>query len=129
MKITYTTDNAGDYVKGLKAAQTEDAVRAFVAEQRFIANDAYKSINDKSFDWAEFEKGRKLENRGEYAGDGWAAKYGAILMPEILIRVGIVAEQYGAPWGCTYIRLREAGVIKETKTYAKWVDGPTGRAS
>lgn len=119
--ITYVSDNAKGYVDGLKQAQTEADLRAFLKSQAFLAADAYKVISGPSFNWDEFAKGRKIENSGEYAGDEYAAKYGAIMMPEMLIRVGIIAERFGAPWGCAYIRCVEKGLIKETKTEAKWV--------
>lgn len=119
--ITYVSDNAKDYVDGLKRAQTENDLRAFLRSQTFLAADAVKVVNDPSFDWNEFAKGREVENSGQYAGDEYAAKYGAVMMPEIIIRVGVIAHQYGAPWGCGYIRCVEEGMIKETKTGAKWV--------
>lgn len=121
MKITYVSDNAAEYVAGLKAAQSLDTLREFVKQQRFIANDAYAAVGADDFDWNEFCRGRKLENKGEYAGDEWAKRFGAVLMPEILIRVGIVAHTYGVPWGCAYIRMRDEGMIQETKTHAKLV--------
>lgn len=122
MKITYLSENATDYVAGLKAAQTEDALKSFLKEQRFLANDAYKATTSDDFDWEEFQRGRKIENSGKFAGEEWAAKYGMVLMPEILIRVGIIAHNYGVPWGCAYIRLREAGLIHEAKTHARWAE-------
>lgn len=122
MKITYFSENDTDYVAGLKAAQTEDTLKDFLKQQRFIASDAYKAATSDGFDWEEFQRGRKIENSGRFAGEEWAAKYGAILMPEILIRVGVVAQNYGAPWGCAYIRLREAGCIRETRTHAQWIE-------
>lgn len=121
MKITYVSNNAADYVKGLKAAQSLEALRDFVKQQRFIANDAYKAVSADDFEWQEFCRGRALENKSEYAGDEWAKRFGAVLMPEILIRVGIVAHTYGVPWGCAYIRMRDEGMIRETKTHAEIV--------
>lgn len=119
--ITYVSDNAKEYVDGLRRIRSEAALRSFLETQQFLASDAYEIVNDSSFNWAEFNKGRKVENSGQYAGDEYAAKYGAIMMPEIIIRVGIVAHQSGAPWGCAYIRCREEGLIVETKTKAQWV--------
>lgn len=122
MQVQYLSECDKDYAAGLKAAQTFDDLRDFVKRWRLLANDAYNSVNNKKFDWEEFVAGRKMENRDEYAGDKWAKKYGAILMPEILMRVSIYAMQFGAPWGVTYIRLREFGRVVETKTHAVWVE-------
>lgn len=122
MQVGYLSECDKDYAAGLKNAQTFDGLRDFVKRWRLLANDAYKSVMSAKFDWDEFARGRKMENRDEYAGDDWAKKYGAILMPEILMRVTITAMEFGAPWGVTYIRLREFGRIVETKTHATWVE-------
>ncbi|HTG95783.1 MAG TPA: hypothetical protein VL866_24495 [Pyrinomonadaceae bacterium] len=119
-RITYISEQDRDYAKSLKAAQTHDALKAHVSAWRSVADDAFKQVAAESFDFAEFQEGRKKESRNEYAGDGWAMKYGAILMPEIMIRVCVVAQQYGAPWGCAYIRLKEAGVIDDSSGIAVW---------
>jgi hypothetical protein len=121
-KISYVSDNAADYVAGLKTAQTLEDLKSFVTAQRFLAPDAFEAVHSPDFNWDEFKRGRKLENKGDYAGDEWAKKYGAVMMPEIIIRVGIVAHQFGAPWGCAYIRMKEEGLIKETKAHAQYVE-------
>jgi len=122
--ITYLSEQDRDYAKSLKLAQTKQAIMDHVTAWQLIADDAFQQAQSESFDFDDFQEGRKKENRNEYAGDGWAVKYGAILMPEILIRVTIVAHQYGAPWGCAYIRLREAGVIEDGNGIARWVEQP-----
>ena len=124
IKIGYLSECDRDYAADLKKAQTFDDLTTFVKRWRMLANDAYKSVMSKSFDWDEFVKGRAMENRDEYAGDVWAEKYSAILMPELMMRVSIYAQNFGAPWGVTYIRLREFGRIVEGKTFAKWVEEP-----
>lgn len=122
MKIGYVSECDRDYAKELKSIQTFDDLKLFVTKWRLVANDAYKAIHNHDFNWEEFREGRTKENRGEYAGDSWAKKYGAILMPEILLRVAVYAQHFVTPWGVTYIRLREFGKIVETKTHAKWVE-------
>ena len=117
--ITYISEQDTDYASGLKAAQTELGLRTFLDEWTFLAQDACRCLVNK-FNWEEFAAGRKLENSGQYAGDEWNAKYGAILIPEMLLRVSVVAMEFSVPWGCAYIRLRETGTIRETNERVKW---------
>jgi hypothetical protein len=69
-----------------------------------------------------FGEGMRQERRGKFAGEEWAAKYGAVLMPEVLMRVGMIAGHFKAPWGCAYIRCKEEGMIKETGGTARWIE-------
>lgn len=124
IKVSYLSECDRDYVTGLKNAQTLDALNDFVTRWRFLANDAYKSVKGITFDRDEFAKGRAMESRDEYVGDAWATKYGAVLIPELLMRVSIYAMEFGAPRGVTCIRLREFGRIIEGRTCAKWVESP-----
>lgn len=116
-KITYISENDKDYVAGLKQAQTFDAVYAHLKDWKFLAKDAWNVISRLDFDWNEFQRGRLLEAKGQFAGDEWCEKYGAILMPELLLKVTMFAHQYTVPWGLAYIRLRDAGRLIEKRTY------------
>jgi hypothetical protein len=119
--ITYISEQDRDYVKSLKAARTVDALKSHVTAWKQLASDAYEQTTAASFNFDDFRQGRLKENRNQYAGDEWAMKYGAILMPEILIRVAIIAQQFGVPWGCAYIRLKEAKQIDDSNGTTKWI--------
>jgi hypothetical protein len=122
MKIGYLDECHIDYVASLKQAQDLESLIKHVSEFRLIGNDAYESVMSKDFNWDEFVAGRKSENNNIYVGDEWALKYGAILMPEIVLKVGIYALEYQAPFGVTYIRLKEFGIIKKIGTHTIWID-------
>ena len=124
MTVTYISENDRDYAVSLKKAQTLKALRKHAEDWKFLARDAYEVIATPDFDFAEFQRGRKLENQDTFAGEEWAVKFGAVLIPELLFRVSIVAMEFGAPWGCAYIRLREMGRIDEQNGYAVWTESP-----
>lgn len=110
--ITYMSDQPGDYVKALSRARSVDALRAVTAAYAEIAPDAdeiAKRMTAKDF--KRFRAGMKLEREGAFAGEEFAVEFGAVLMPEIMFKVGMVASQFGAPWGCAYIRMKESGQL------------------
>lgn len=126
--VTYVSENDREYAASLKRAQTFEKLKEHARFWRRLAADAFEAVNSNSFDWNEFQKGRKQENQDIFAGEEWSAKYGAILMPEILMRVSIYAMQLGAPWGCVYIRLRDMGNIIEVDGVATWKEDNDGES-
>ena len=122
MHIGYLTDLCKPYVESLKAATTEQALEKHINEWELLAGDAADAFRSAKFVWKEFITGRRKENRGVYAGDQWAEKYGAIMMPELLMKIGMLAQDCLVPEGCVYIRLRDSGKIVERSGRAVWID-------
>lgn len=125
IRISYTSETPKDYSAGLSKCKTLDQLREHVQTYRRIADDAWQIVKDMEQPaFLELLRGLRKERKGEFAGEEWAEKYMAVMLPEILFRVSAVAVQYGAPWGCAYIRLKEAGRIVESSNVAKWVEPP-----
>lgn len=121
IRIHYTSDTLKDYVDGLSNAKRLADLQTHVQTYQRVADDAFKITRDmKAEDFGVWRRGLSKERKGEFAGEEWAEKYGAVLMPEILMKVGMIADQYGAPWGCAYIRLRDVGRITEPNKIARW---------
>lgn len=112
MEVTYTSRHDEEYAKGLKACKTKDRLREYVEHWRAFAVDAYTVVWSSEFNWAEYKRGAALEWAGKYAGDEWAAKYGAITMPAVLFYVSLIASQFGVPWGLAFIRCQDAARIR-----------------
>lgn len=130
IRIHYVSDTLKDYVDGLTNAKTLQTLQTHVETYQKVAHDAFevtRGMNDPDF--ITWKLGLTEERKGKFAGEAWAEKYGAVLMPEILMRVGIVADQYQVPWGCAYIKLREVGRIVETNRIARWVEPSSDSAS
>jgi len=122
MNIGYVTEPEKDYVKALDSAFTRDALVKAILPFRLVANDALliaKSIKTQN-DWQDFRAGLRRERRGEPNSEQWMERFAAILLPKIMLKVSMVAQQFCAPWGCAYIRLRDEGVIQEVKGIARW---------
>ena len=108
------------YGKAIDGARNVEELRGAIAPFRDIAADALEATGG-DFDWREFRRGLRLERSGAFAGEAWAARYYVILMPEVMLRVQMVADHYCVPWGVAWRRLRQEGVIRDRGGVAVWV--------
>ncbi len=123
MKISYLSEPVADYHKELDTCDSLFELRIFVEKWKLLANDAFDVAQAMtSDDWPTFRKGLKSERRGRYAGDNWTERYAAILLPEILFKVSMTANQFICPWGLAYCRHRDVGQIVEKNGVAYWND-------
>jgi len=58
-------------------------------------------------DFAAFRDGLAKESRGEFAGEEYARRFSAVLMPERLFEISLRAAQFGVPFGTMAIRIAE----------------------
>jgi predicted TIM-barrel fold metal-dependent hydrolase len=110
--ITYTSEQPTDYAKALAAAKDADAVRAVTAAYGDLAEDANEiaqAMDDVMF--RRWRRGLTKERRGEFAGEEFAATFGALQMPEVMFKVSMYATQFGVPWGLMYLRLKQVGKL------------------
>lgn len=130
IRIHYTSDTLNDYLSGLYGAKTLSTMKEHVQTYRRVASDAFEVVEKMSAeDFRFWRKGLAMERKQQFAGEEWATKYGPLVMPEVLMRVGLVASHFKAPWGCAYIRCREEGLIKESSNVARWAQPPVGKTS
>ena len=121
MDIGYLTgDPARAYAKGLKAARNVEELVTHIGLYDRVAADALDVASRMSMtDFLEFKAGLAQEQRGTFAGEDFAKKYADVMMPRVMFEVSMTAEQFKAPWGCAYIRLREVGRIIEKNGIAE----------
>ncbi len=114
MIIGYLTEPEKEYVAAIRSAASPaeliEAIRPFAR----IAADALAVAEGMDVAaWTEFSRGLKSEGRGKYAGDAWAERFGAIILPAVMIEVTAIAEHFKAPWGVAFIRMLDAGRLVE----------------
>lgn len=127
--INYMSDQANDYSKALGAAKTLNSLRALLDDYHTIAADACAAAPQDEEEFAEFFAGLLKERKGKFAGEAFAQKYGAVLMPEIMFRVGMIANKFGAPWGLAFLRAKEVGrIVFDDAGVAHWVEPPNAQA-
>lgn len=112
--ISYISDQPADYVKALVEADTLAKLLAFTKAWSEVAKDAHETVRAMTpHDFKEWRKGYAKERAGKFAGEKFAVKYGALMMPEVLMKVSMIAQHFGAPWGCAYLRLKQTGQLEQ----------------
>lgn len=121
LQVGYTSDLSKPYAESLRKVKTETDLRAHVDYWKLVAADAFDAVNAEDFSWKVYRAGAEQEKRNIFAGEEWVKKYGAILMPEVLMRISIIAMQYVVPDGVVFIRLRDEGhlIMKDGKAYMR----------
>lgn len=121
MRIGYTDDPVHDYNRALDTCMTLRELQMTVGQFKRIASDAVESVATMTeADMLAFRAGLKKERRGKFAGEEWSARFGAIVMPELALHVGMVAAHFRVPWGLAFIRCKDMGRITEDSGIAKW---------
>lgn len=112
--VTYASDHNKEYALGLRQCETLGRLKEFLEHWAPFAPDAYKAgIQMDAVDFVDFRQGLIKESQSKYAGDRWAERYGNIVLPDLLLHVSVVAQQFNAPWGVAFIRLQQEGYIIE----------------
>lgn len=123
--ISYVSDQTGDYCAALPKCKTLPDLMTLLHSYHTIFADALEAAPTNDVEFAAFMAGLRKERRGQFAGEDYANRYGAVMMPELMLHVGMVAQKFGVPWGCAFIRLREAGRIAfDDGGVARWVKTP-----
>jgi hypothetical protein len=125
--IGYLADCDTEYAKGLKAVERDRAaLTAFVAEWRYLASDAEQALpGPKDWQaWLDGLKGARKDAKLNPITEAWVRRFGAILMPRVLMEVTMIAQHFVAPWGCAFIRCREQKLIQDRDGVAIWTATP-----
>lgn len=111
--LGYADDSPARYVKDLDGASSVSELQEALARWPILAADAIEQADAMSGDdWDEFTIGKNAERKGRFAGEEWARKYGAILMPAAMVQPALIAARYFCPFGTAYIRIWQTGKDK-----------------
>lgn len=111
MQITYISETDKEYVAELGNCISLAELRELLGKYRELVADAIAAIPKDEDEFAEFRAGLKSERRRIFAGEAWAARYGSIVVPEIMLKISMFATLFRVPWGTAYLRLKEAGQL------------------
>lgn len=109
-EVSYVTDGPAEYIKAVAAVESAAQLRSLLRAWEWAAPDALAAAPSQD-EWDEFKRGLRSERRKQFAGEAWAERFGAILLPERMMRVSRVAAEFGVPWGLAYRRMQEAGSL------------------
>ncbi len=107
-EVTYVSDQAADYVSEMRKCKTLSELRAVLEDYAPLFPDALAACPKDEAEFAEFVKGREEERRGVFAGETWADRFIAILMPMDALECSIIADRMHVPWGLVYLRRKES---------------------
>lgn len=95
------------YSAALDACASADDVRRVVAEFGSIVCGAY-AIADAltEADFKVFRRGMRKERRGVFAGAAFTDRFAALLTPEPMFTVSLVAHAYHVPFNVARVRLQ-----------------------
>ena len=111
--ITPITILAPQYSAGLNAAKTLTALRTFLDDWSELAPDACEQV--RTWDtgtFHDFQRCLRLERQGKFSGNDAAERFGAVLMPMVLIIAQMTATDTGTTDGLALLRHIEHGTIK-----------------
>ena len=110
MNVSNISEIPAEYGAALDEARLLRDLLAVVKKYAEVAIDAVhatEKMDDNAF--VEWRGALRKERRGEFMGEALMERFGAILMPETMLKVSLVADQFKVPWGLAYNRLREVG--------------------
>lgn len=96
------------YATMLPKCTTLEQLRAHVLAYEALALDAVPVVQAMTAaDFKVWQAGLKKERRGVFAGEEFARRFGAVLMPQPMMTVAMVADEYKVPFNVALMRLRE----------------------
>jgi len=118
--VGYVSEQDALWSKMLSAVTSLDELQRLGAGWRAYCADAVGQISKMNADdFDDFQAALRKERRGTFCGEAAMNKFGCIIMPEFLMKVSMVADQFKVPWGLAFIRLKEVGrVAKSNGAYA-----------
>ena len=109
--ITTFSETPTEYASDIAACGSLEELLATLQSYAEVAPDAIAAAPKTQEDFAAFQKGLKKERSGKFAGKKFSDRYGAVMQPEILMRVTLFAFDYKVPFGVAYSRLKELGKL------------------
>lgn len=110
MIVSHFDEIPEQYREALDKATTLPKLLAAVKLYGEVAIDAVQIVEKMTAaDFYDWQAALKKERRGTFMGEADMERFGPLLMPETMVKVSIVADQFKVPWGLAYNRLREVG--------------------
>lgn len=123
MHIGYLTDVPATYTKAIDGAKNWDELIDAIGPYKLVANDAIQCAIHEAIggtaSWIEFSAGLHRERKKRFAGEEWMHRFADILMPAVMFHVSGIAAHFFVPWGLAYLRMKEAGKLKERNGVAE----------
>jgi hypothetical protein len=122
--IDHVSEQLAEYCRDLAQQRNLEKLQTFLEGYVTICPDALAVMPRDDGEFFAFREGLYKERKKIFAGVKWANRFGAIAMPALLLRVGLIANEYQVPWGLAFQRCVEMNLIKHgADGVAEWI-GP-----
>lgn len=92
----------------LTKCTTLEQLKGHVLAYEELALDAVEIVHRMTpADFKEFRAGLKKERRDVFAGEPWAKRFAAVLMPEPMFTIALIADEYKVPFVIAHLRIKE----------------------
>lgn len=91
----------------LASATTQDSLIEGLKDWSPFTTDALLIVRNERFDFDYFREGLAKEQSGEFAGEAWAERNGAIMLPSRMLRASAIAAEFHVPLSMAMSRLVE----------------------
>jgi len=107
--INYLTELDTAFTKDLMAIQGTELFEKFIKKWKYWLDEETKKLSGKDWKWVNplIKECRNEKITPEKRHDPASA----LLMPERIFKISLVAWHFKVPWGCAYIRMKEMGQI------------------
>jgi hypothetical protein len=100
--------SAEAYTQRLTDCATLDELRELMTLYSDLAIDGGRVVATMTeADFKDFRRGLKSERKGRFAGEAWAKRFAAVLLPLPMFRISQVAEQFQVPFFVAWQRLQD----------------------
>lgn len=107
--VRYLTEDPGKEWSNFLNQQTDlESFKENLEEWQGLVDDVENTIEKWTpQDFDDFKKSLKLERKGIFMGEKNALRFCVVMMPELMFKATVLAQQFVAPWGTAVIRLVE----------------------
>ena len=108
-KVGYLTELDSDFAKALQSVKDYKTFQAFLDQWQYWLDDESKNL--KGSDWDKLYPLIEDCRKPNVIPEDKHNEAMALMMPRKLMEISIRAHQFGVPWGCMYLRLKEMKII------------------
>lgn len=120
-RITYISEPDRDYVSALDKCKTLAELTHLLEDYGTLFPDALEQLPKNDAEFKAWRTGLRRERRREFAGEAFMERFGNVLLPDLLMKVGEVAMRFKVPWGCAYLRMKDVGRIRVVDGKSRYV--------
>lgn len=111
-RLTISDQPERDYAKALDEADTLAKLRTALMEYELLAGDAVDTVAVwTDADFTDWRSALQKERHGQFMGDADAVRFATVLLPEVMFRITVLAQQFHVPFVVARDRLMDMRLL------------------